>query len=258
MSNRSFRMLSCLGVFALAGTLALAQQPAKEAPKPAPKANTPPAKVPAAPDKDAAKPADHAMQLPPGMTEADMQACAQAATPGPMHEYLAKGTGVWQGKTKMWMTPEMTEPMTSECTSTVTLVMDGRFMKCEMAGEMPGMGPFNGFGIYGYDNVSKKFQGTWCDNMGTGMMTGTGELSSDEKTLTWTYNYNCPIKKGPATMREVQKRTGPDSMTMEMFGADPKSGKEFKMMEISFTRKPGATPTATPATAPKAAHPLEK
>ena len=38
------------------------------------------------------------IKLPTGWTEADMQACMAASTPGKMHEQLAKGAGDWQGK----------------------------------------------------------------------------------------------------------------------------------------------------------------
>ena len=208
----------------------------------APQDQKPAAKPPAAaqqPKKDA-PPAGEMPQLPPGWTEADMQACAEAATPGAMHAYLQESVGVWQGKSKMWMAPGM-EPQESECTSTITSMMDGRYTRCEISGDMAGM-PFNGFGIYGFDNVSQKFQSSWIDNCGTGMMHGTGELSSDASTLTWTMNYHCPIAKKQVTMREVERRTGKDTMTLEMYGPD-KSGKEFKMMEIAFTRKAGASAT---------------
>ena len=40
-------------------------------------------------------------------------------------------------------------------------------------------------------------------------------------------------------MRQVEKTTGPDTKTLEMFGPDPKSGKEYKMMTIELTRKSG-------------------
>lgn len=175
------------------------------------------------------------MKLPPGWTPEDMQACMIAGTPGEMHAHLANGVGVWQGKNQMWMAPGM-EPMKSECVSTVTSAMDGRFAKCEMAGDMPGMGPFSGFGIYGFDNVSQKFVSTWIDNQSTGIMNGTGELSADGKTITWNYTMNCPITKKPTVMREIETITGPNSKTLEMWGVDPKSGKEFKMMFIEFTK----------------------
>lgn len=182
------------------------------------------------------------MQLPPGWTEKDMQACMEAGTPGEMHQWLTEGAGKWTGKQTMWMAPD-TDPMTSEVTMTITPILEGRYVKCEYAGEIPGMGPFLGYGLTGYDNVARKFQGTWIDNHSTGIMTGTGELSSDNKTLTWTYTYNCPITLKPTKMREIDRITGKDTRSMEMHGVDPKSGKEFKMMEISFTRT-GPAPAA--------------
>jgi hypothetical protein len=38
-------------------------------------------------------------------------------------------------------------------------------------------------------------------------------------------------------MREVDTVTGPNSKTLEMFGPDPKTGKEFKMMTIELTKE---------------------
>ena len=205
---------AALAVVAVAGSIAIAQ-----------------------PSKDHKAPAGQPeMKLPAGWSEADMQACMAAGTPGKMHEHLTNSVGVWHGKETMWMAPD-TEPMTTECTSTITALMDGRYTKCDLAGDMPGMGPFNGMGITGYDNVSQKFVGTWIDNHGTGIMQGTGELSADGKTMTWNYTYNCPMTKKPAVMRQVETMTGAKTMTMEMFANDPKSGKEFKMLRIEFTKK---------------------
>lgn len=54
--------------------------------------------------------------------------------------------------------------------------------------------------------------------------------------MTWTYHYTCPVTKKPATLRQIETMQGPDAMTLEMFAADPKTGKEFKMMRIEFKR----------------------
>ncbi|MEX0613899.1 MAG: DUF1579 family protein, partial [Pirellulales bacterium] len=97
--------------------------------------------------KDAPSNGQPQIPLPPGWTEEDMQACIMAGTPGEMHERLANDVGVWHGTTTMWMVPGA-EPMESECTATVTSIMDGRFTKCEWEGDMPGMGPYHGFGLY--------------------------------------------------------------------------------------------------------------
>lgn len=193
----------------------------------------------AEPAKDPAKPAGDKpeMKLPPGWTEEDMKAYMVAATPGKMHEFLAKSAGVWVGKTTMWMGPGG-EATKSECTATYTPLLEGRFFKCDVKGPMPGMGDFVGLGIYGFDNVSKKFITTWIDSMGTGMMTGTGELSADGKVLTWTCTFNCPIAKKPMVMRQIETITSDTTRTLEMHGADPKTGKEYKMMVIEYTKKP--------------------
>ncbi len=211
-------VLTVVGVLALAGSVAFAQA-TKES----------------KPGQPAGQPAGQPeFELPPGMTMEDMQACMEAATPGEMHLHLAKGVGVWEGKTTMWMTPEA-EPVESTCTTTISPMMDGRYIKCKTEGDMGGM-PFTGLGIYGFDNVSQEFQTMWIDNCGTGMATGTGELSSDGKTMTWVLEYNCPITKKLTKMREVERRTGEDMMTMEIYGVSPHTGKEFKMMEIKYTR----------------------
>jgi hypothetical protein len=176
------------------------------------------------------------MQLPPGWTMEDVQACMAAGTPGEMHKHLLESVGSWDGKTSMVMAPNA-PAIESTCTTTVTSIMDGRYVQVDVAGEMPGMGPYKGMYIYGFDNVSQEFVATAIDNMGTGVMHGTGELSADGKTLTTNYTYNCPITKKPAVMREVETITGPKTKKLEMYTNDPKSGKEYKMMTIELTKK---------------------
>jgi hypothetical protein len=186
-------------------------------------------------DKPAAGAAPE-MKLPPGWTESDMKACMAAGTPGKMQEHLAKDAGTWTGKSTMWMGPD-SPPMPSELTCTVTPIMGGRYTQMESKGEMPGMGPFQGIGTYGFDNVSQKFVATWIDNQGTGIMNGTGELSKDGKVLTWNFTFNCPITKKPTPFREVDTETGPNTKVLEMWSIEPKSGKEFKAMRIELTKK---------------------
>lgn len=176
------------------------------------------------------------MQLPPGWTMEDMQAMMAAATPGKMHEHLTNDVGTWKTESTMWMFPGA-EPMTTTGTSKVSSLMDGRFVMIEMTGDIPGMGPYSGLAISGFDNVSQQFVSTWIDTMGTGIANGTGELSADGKTLTWNYTYNCPLTKKPVVLREIDTITGPGTKTLVMYGADPKSGQEFKMMEIKISKE---------------------
>ncbi len=182
---------------------------------------------------------DMAMMLPPGWTEADMQACMEAGMTGPQHEMLAKSAGRWSGTSTMWMAPGM-PPMTNDCNATITSLMDGRYTRCEYSGEMAGMGAFQGLGFNGFDNVSQKYVSTWMDNMGTGIMNGTGVASDNGRTMTWNFQFNCPMTKKMTTMREVERHPDANTMSLEMFGPDPKTGKEFQMMKIEMKRASGA------------------
>ncbi len=205
--------ITTLGLAAIAGAIAIATEPEDKSPGGKPE-----------------------LKLPAGWTAADMEACQQAATPGKMHERLARDAGVWHGKNTMWMSPE-SEPVPTESTTKITTLFGGRYLQQEMAGEMPGMGPYKGLAISGYDNVSQKFVSTWIDNCGTGLAIGEGTLSADGKVLTWKFTYNCPIQKKPVVMRQVETATGADTKTVELFAADPKTGKEYKMMRIESARK---------------------
>ena len=226
MNHRSLLAIAALAT--CAGAFAIAQPP--QPPQPTPPAGA----TPAAPDATAA---------------ADMQAYADAATPGPMQAFLAKSAGAWTGESTMWPAPGA-EPIRNPCTSTAVVLMEGRYVKSDYAGDMPGMGPFTGMSIAGYDNVAKKFQSCWIDNTGTGIMTGTGELGPDGTTLTWNFTFNCPITKKPTILRQIERHPSADAMSLEMFGNDPHSGKEFKLMEIHFKRaSAAASPTAPVAPA---------
>jgi hypothetical protein len=185
----------------------------------------------------AAEPAEDApaMQLPPGWTEADVQAYAAASTPGEMHARLARAVGTWRGKTSMWMSSDA-EPLVGECTVTVTSVMDGRFTRHEIVGETPGMGPYTALAFYGYDNAAGQLVSTSIDNQGTGIMNGAGEMSADGKTFAWRYDYHCPINDKPTSMRDVETIVDPDTRVVDVFGVNPKTGEEFRMMKIELTR----------------------
>jgi hypothetical protein len=183
--------------------------------------------------KPAAQPA---LKLPPGWTMEDMQAIIAAGTPGKMQQYLAQSAGVWNGKNTMWMFPGA-DPIKAECKATVTSILDGHYIQTELTGDMPGMGPYKGLAIYGFDNVTQKFTSTCIDNQGTGIMTGTGELSADGKVMTWTYTFNCPLNKKPTPMRQVETTTGEKTKTLDIYSAEPKSGKEYKMMTIELTKE---------------------
>lgn len=254
MKNASKSIIACTIVCGLTA-LSLAQNtPAKPAtPAPAkPTAPATPAK-PAAPEVKA--PAAPAQPTPEDMKKM-MEAWAATAMPGKEHATLTANVGVWDGKCTMHdpMSGKTTE---SVCVTTTTSMLGGRFTRSETQGKMDmGMGPadFEGFGLTGYNNVSKKYESTWCDNFGTLILNFTGDRSADGKVLTLTTHFKDPMSGQDSWMREVETVTGPNTMTLEMYGPSMDGKGEMKMMEIAYTRRPGTEPKAAkPAEAKPAA-----
>jgi len=158
------------------------------------------------------------------------------------HKLLKDSVGTWSYTVKMWMNGDpSSKPEESRGIAKRTAIMDGRFVVMDVAGrmQMPGADgkmksmTFNGHGLEGYDNVKKKFVGTWMDNMGTGIMMSEGNY--DPATKTFTYNSEMePIPGMKTAVREVLKMTDKNHMTFEWY--ENRGGQEVKTMEINYTR----------------------
>lgn len=159
------------------------------------------------------------------------------------HKLLADLVGSWSYTVKMWMNPDPNaKPEEYKGTGVRKPVMDGRYFSMDVSGKMDMPGPdgkktqmtFKGIAMEGYDNVKKKFVGTWMDNMGTGIMMSEGTYDPASKTFTYTGEYEAmPGMK--MQIRETIKIVDKDHHTMEWF--ENREGKEVKTMEISYTRK---------------------
>jgi hypothetical protein len=157
------------------------------------------------------------------------------ATPGEPHKMLAKSNGTWNGEITMWMAPD-SPAVTSKATMVNKMIMGGRYQVSETKGNMMGM-PFNGMGTTAYDNIKKVFISTWIDNMGTGIMKMEGPWDEATKSTTLTGKVVEPFSGRECDFKEVYKIIDDNNQLMEMYGPDPKTGKQFKTMEIKLTRK---------------------
>jgi hypothetical protein len=164
-----------------------------------------------------------------------MKKMMEAGTPGPQHAMLAKSTGVWKAETTMWWTPD-SPPETSISTCTNKMIFDGRYQQSTLDGKF-GEWPFKGSSTTGYDNAKKVFFSTWTDNMSTGMMNLEGTWDEAAKAINFKGKMICPANGQECEMREVYKIIDDNTHVMEMYGPDMKTGKEYKSMEIKFTRK---------------------
>lgn len=187
--------------------------------------------VPESCAEDAAVPAAS-----PAMDPAMMEKMKAMMAPTEAHKALEDFVGKWAYTGKFWMTAEApAQDMTG--TAEHTLIYGGRFLKQEIEG--PWMGEqFEGLGFTGYDNIQGEYQTVWLDSMATGMMKVSGQYDPATKTLSQSGTNSCPLT-GEKDRQGRSEWTVTDAdhsvYTSYSTGAD---GKEFKTMEITYTRVP--------------------
>ncbi|WP_080777346.1 DUF1579 domain-containing protein [Chryseobacterium phocaeense] len=165
-----------------------------------------------------------------------MKAWMEYSTPGEMQKTLAASDGNWTGTTTTWM-ENGGNPVTSQSECTNKMILGGRYQQSTYKGNFMGM-PFEGMSLMGYDNTKKKFVSTWVDNMGTGIMHAEGDWNPSKKSIELKGKMTDPARPGEeCDFREVYTFTDANNHMMEMYGPDSKTGKEYKTMEIKFTRK---------------------
>ena len=189
-------------------------------------------------DKDTTKMASTEVKKEEAMTMPDsatmMKNWQEYMTPGDMHKMIAKWDGTWNGDITMWMYPGAPEQK-MKGTAVNKMIMNGLYQESNHTGTMMGM-PFNGKSILAYDNHRKEFISTWIDNMGSGIMVMRGTWDDATKTCTLKGKMVDPGTKGDIEERETFKIIDDNTQEMEMFVTGP-DGKEFKTMNIKFTRK---------------------
>jgi hypothetical protein len=174
---------------------------------------------------------------PPAISEQDkaaMEALMKAATPGAPHKKLEPFVGTWDTKVKIWMKPDG-PPMESTGASENRWILGNRFIEMRYEGKFMEQ-PFSGVGYTGYDNIKKKYIGSWMESTRTSIMTSAGDADATGQVLTFHATMDDPTTGKSMTVMEKFTITDNDHHTMEMWGPAP-DGKMYKMMEITYTRK---------------------
>ena len=169
-----------------------------------------------------------------------MKQMMELSKTGENHKLLASMAGTWSYTVKFWLTPGA-PAQESKGTAVRKTIMGGRYLTGEYTGKTQMPGPdgkmkdmeFKGMSTDGYDNVKKKFVGTWVDNMGTGIMNSEGAYDPATKTFAYTGEYE-PMPGMKTKVRMVVKMIDQDHQTFENY--EDRGGQEVKTMEISYTR----------------------
>ena len=180
---------------------------------------------------------------PPGESGSDdmakmMEAWMKTASPGEHHGHLKPLAGAWDlaGKFRMGPAAPWTE---SKSRSKAEWILGGRFLTQTIVGEpMEGMpGPFEGFGVVGYDNIKGKYVSVWMDNMGTMMMVSEGTCDDEGQTITFVSEpYQNPFTGQKTRLKSVYRIVSNDKYVLSMYEPGP-DGKEYLGMELTHTRR---------------------
>ncbi len=175
--------------------------------------------------------AEPAKPAPTAAEKAMWDKMAQAGTPGEAHKKLEPLVGKFTVKSKSWMDPSR-PPEESTGSSERKWIMGGRYIEEHYQGTYAGQ-PFVGKGMQGYDNVTKKYFGTWMDSGSTGMTVAYGTMSGN--TIKYQGTMSDPMSGKEVTYTMATTLAGNDSHKVEMWGPGP-GGKEMKWMELVYTR----------------------
>ena len=184
---RHTALILALALLVIAGGTLLAQDPAA----PAAPAQPEPAQ-PAQPDGD---------DQPDPEAEA-MAKWMASMTPGDAHKQLQMFVGEWDTEIRIWMAGPDAEPTVSKGHSVCQSILDGRFVAEHATGvlQMPGEdgemddAPFEGYGLYGFDNNRRLFTMTWVDNFSTATVTARGQVDPAGKHFRFYAEGDDPIK----------------------------------------------------------------
>jgi hypothetical protein len=155
-------------------------------------------------------------------------------TTADMHKMMASWNGNWTSEITIWEKPGA-PPMTSTGSCVNKMVLGGRYQESSHSSTMMGM-PFEGHGTLGYDNAKKVFESVWIDNMGTGVIKMTGPWDAATKSVTLTGKMVDPATLTETDFKEVFTVVDDNTQMMAMYVHD-EAGKEFKVMEMKFSRK---------------------
>lgn len=154
------------------------------------------------------------------------------------HKMLARSNGTWVGEGTMQFSPDA--PPVDAGTSILinTMAMDGLYQVSEIKGN-PGQGkPWTGLRITGYDNDRKVFTRAMIgDGKSSGGVGMEGPWDETTQSMTMPFKKYDPSTGKDRDLKEVYKIIDSDTEVLEIYGIDQETGKEFKVLNIKWTRK---------------------
>jgi hypothetical protein len=149
---------------------------------------------------------------------------------GPEFELLKKDVGEWDATITVTPGPGAS-PQESTGRLVGCLISGGRWLITDFKNHTTG---FEGHGIYGYNAATKRYVGTWVDDMRGNIYVGEGQW--DENCQTMTYVWNATMPNGQAlSWKETSETVSENERVFRVLFPGP-GGDEFEMMHVFYRR----------------------
>lgn len=154
------------------------------------------------------------------------------------HQLLAPLAGTWYYEMRYW-SKEGAEPQISTGTATNKIILGGKYLLSKTSLILNAGGqniPYEGLGMLGYDTNKKAFTSVWADSMHTGIITGSGHYDEKLNAIEEKGMFKNPLDAKERPYRSILQfaDNGTYKRTFYTVG---KSGKEFKIVEVTFERR---------------------
>jgi hypothetical protein len=171
--------------------------------------------------------------------EASILTMLRHSAPSKPHALLDRMAGRWTTRTRYCMRPG-TEPVEANGTSIRRWILEGRFLLEELEGGDLGL-PFRGIGLFGYDAFEQQYTSAWVDTTSTAILTNFGRYDATNDQVRFAGEYKDPWTGVKKPSRGATRFVGPDQVVLELHVTEP-DGKEFLMLEITYTRRASPSP----------------
>ncbi len=176
-----------------------------------------------------------------GSAESMVEALVRYAMPGEHHKLLGKMAGRWNMAIKYWMNAEA-PAVESKGTCERKWILGNRFVLEEFDGGNLGL-PYQGLAVYGYDAFEEKYTSAWVDTMSTAITTNLGTCQAPCEAIAFVGRHGDPWSGTKRNSRGITRFVSDDQHVLEVYepGSD---GKEYKILEIVYTRPTGMPTSA--------------
>jgi hypothetical protein len=160
-------------------------------------------------------------------------------SPGQFHKMLSRSNGIWTGEGTMQFASD-TPPINAGKSILINkMAMEGFYQVSEIIGNTtPGSGNlWTGLRITGYDSVRKVFTRAMIgDGTAAGGVAMEGYWDEVTRSITMLFKKFDPSTGKERNLKEVYRIIDDNTEILEIYATDPKTNKEFKMLNVKWTR----------------------